>query len=107
MTGTPQSDDQRSHPMGRMAEIRADVSDESPYEFYVDGNRAGFMDYQLRGDTFIAMHTEVDDAYEGQGLGSQLVTEVLDDVRDAGMALRPSCPFVRASSSGIPSTPIS
>jgi predicted GNAT family acetyltransferase len=75
-------------------EIR-DRPAESRYELYVDGARAGFMDYELHGDTFTALHTEIDPAYGGRGLASLLVTEVLDNVRDTGMALRPLCPFVR------------
>jgi predicted GNAT family acetyltransferase len=82
--------------MGRMpAEIR-DNPAESQYEIYVDGKRAGLMAYRLRGDTFDALHTEIDDAYEGQGLGSQLVKRVLQDLRDAGLSLQPTCPFVKA-----------
>jgi predicted GNAT family acetyltransferase len=76
----------------------ADIRDntvESQYEMFVDGQRAGFMTYHLSGDTFTAIHTEVDDAYEGQGLGTQLVEKVLADLRDAGLYLKPACPFVR------------
>jgi predicted GNAT family acetyltransferase len=78
-----------------MAEIRDNAS-ESQYEIFVDEQRAGLMTYRLSGGTFDALHTEIDDAYEGQGLGSQLVKKVLDDVRDAGLTLKPTCPFVKA-----------
>ena len=97
MTGTPHSDDHPDHHPDEASddiELR-DVPDESRYDLYVDGVRVGFMDYQLRGDTFTALHTEIDPAYGGRGLASRLVTEVLDNVRDTGMALRPVCPFVR------------
>lgn len=77
-----------------MPEIR-DNAPESQYEIYVDGQLAGFMTYKLTAETFTAIHTEVDDDYEGQGLASQLVKQVLQDVRDAGLSLKPSCPFVR------------
>ena len=77
-----------------MPEI-TDNASKSQYEIYVDDELAGFMTYTLQDDTFIAIHTEIDDAYEGQGLGSQLVKRVLTDLRDAGLALKPSCPFVR------------
>jgi len=81
--------------MGRMPEIRDNAS-ESQYEIYVDGQLAGFLTYKLREGTFVAIHTEIDDAYEGQGLGSQLVKQVLADLRDAGLLLKPSCPFVKS-----------
>lgn len=40
-------------------------------------------------------HTEVDDAVEGQGLGSRLIRYALDDVRARGLKVRPVCPFVK------------
>jgi uncharacterized protein len=72
-----------------------DVPEESRFELWLDGVRVGFMDYQLLGDTFTSLHTEIDPAYGGRGLGELLVRHVLDSVRDTGMALRPVCPFVK------------
>jgi len=82
--------------MVSMATEVRDNPDESRFEVYVDGQRAGLMTYRLSGDTFDARHTEVDDAYEGQGVGSALVQAVLEQVRDTGLRLKPTCPFVRA-----------
>ena len=73
-----------------------DVPEQSRFELSLDGVRVGFMDYAMLGDTFTALHTEIDPAYGGQGLGEQLVRHVLDLVRSSGMALRPVCPFVKA-----------
>ena len=72
-----------------------DVARESRYVLTLDGSAAGFMDYRVRGDVLIAVHTEIDAAYAGQGLGDALVRHVLDQVRDTGMSLRPLCPFVQ------------
>ena len=77
-----------------MPEIVA-VPAESRYVLMIEGERVGFMDYRLRDEVFIAVHTEIDPAYAGQGLGELLVRHVLDHVRDTGMSLRPLCPFVR------------
>jgi predicted GNAT family acetyltransferase len=41
-------------------------------------------------------HTDIDDAFEGRGLGSTLVRAALDTARERGLAVRPDCPFVRA-----------
>ena len=38
---------------------------------------------------------EIDDAYEGQGLGSRLARAALDDARGRGLRVRPLCPFIR------------
>lgn len=67
----------------------------SRYELVVDGSVAGVVDYVLTGDVITLVHTEVDDGYEGQGLGSVLVRGVLDDLRaDPRRQVRSSCPFV-------------
>ena len=43
------------------------------------------------------MHTEVDDAYEGQGVGSAMVRQMLDQIRaDGGRNVTVLCPFVNA-----------
>jgi predicted GNAT family acetyltransferase len=66
------------------------------YELFVDGTRAGRLEYRGHGPMRALTHTEVDPAYEGQGLGSQLIRAVLDDQRANGRHILPMCPFVRA-----------
>jgi predicted GNAT family acetyltransferase len=54
------------------------------------------MTYDL-SETWIALlHTEVQDDFEGQGIGSHLVQWVIDDLRSRGLSLIPRCPFVTA-----------
>lgn len=65
------------------------------YEAWVDGALAGFTEYRTRRDGVVVfVHTEVDDAYEGQGVGSRLVRGALDDVRAQGATIVARCPFV-------------
>ncbi|MEU6243817.1 GNAT family N-acetyltransferase [Streptomyces sp. NPDC047024] len=64
------------------------------YEILVDGKRAGLTAYLDREDQRVFYHTEVDDAYAGQGLASRLVQEALTDVRAAGKRIVPVCPYV-------------
>lgn len=65
------------------------------YAIAVDGEPAGFAQYRDRGRALAFVHTEIDDRYEGQGLGGRLVSAALDDVRSRGLAVLPFCPFVR------------
>jgi predicted GNAT family acetyltransferase len=44
----------------------------------------------------VLVHTEVEPAFEGQGLGARLVAGALEDLRARGLKLVPQCPFVRA-----------
>jgi predicted GNAT family acetyltransferase len=77
------------------AEVR-DNAEEQRYEVTVDGALAGFTAYRARPGLIAFVHTEVDDAFEGQGVGSTLVSEALEDVRRRGLAVLPFCPFVNA-----------
>lgn len=70
-----------------------DNSEEHRFEIHVDDALAGFADYRLREGRITFTHAEVDDAHEGQGLGSQLAETALDSARDAGLQVLPACPF--------------
>lgn len=73
-----------------------DNPDAGRYEARKGEQVAGFAAYRLEGATITFTHTEVDPAFEGQGVGSVLVRGALDDVRARGLGVRPLCPFVRA-----------
>ncbi|MFG2835390.1 GNAT family N-acetyltransferase [Streptomyces zaomyceticus] len=64
------------------------------YEILVDDRRAGLTAYRDRDDRRVFFHTEIDDAYAGQGLASTLVEQALTDVRASGMRIVPVCPYV-------------
>jgi len=74
----------------------ADNAEEQRYEIRVDGELAGFTQYRLRPGLIAFVHTEVDDRFEGQGLGSRLIAFALDDARARRLAVLPFCPFVNA-----------
>ena len=66
------------------------------YEVRVGDELAGFARYALRRGRIVFVHTEVDPAYEGQGLGSILARSALDDVRFRELRVVPICPFIAA-----------
>ena len=68
---------------------------ESRFEAWVDGALAGVSEYELTSDTIIFLHTNVDEQYEGQGVGSEIARSALDDARARGLYVRPLCPFIR------------
>lgn len=72
------------------------VEAEQLYEIQVDGRRAGIVAYRDHGDQRVFYHTEVDDAYAGQGLASQLVREALTESQGQGKRIVPVCPYVAA-----------
>jgi predicted GNAT family acetyltransferase len=78
------------------AEDVRDASDRSRFEITADGGRpAGFVTYRRTAGAVELLHTQIESEFEGQGLGSVLIRAALDDVRRAGLAVRPYCPFVR------------
>lgn len=64
------------------------------YEIRSDGEPAGFLTYRLRPGSIELVHTEIDEEFEGRGLGSRLISFALDDARERGLAVLPLCPFV-------------
>jgi predicted GNAT family acetyltransferase len=68
----------------------------SRFEVSLDGEHGGYAAYRRQGDVVVFTHTEIDDAFEGHGLGGHLVRTALDTVRAAGERVRPQCPFVKA-----------
>ena len=71
--------------------------DENRYEALVDGALAGFAEFTLTSQTITFTHTEVDDEYEGQGVGSALAQGALDDaIRRDDRRIKVVCPFIKA-----------
>ena len=76
--------------------VVTDKAEDHRYEIAVDGKVAGFIDYHDRGERRALNHTEIDPAYEGQGLASTIARGALDDIRARGLVVLPYCPFVRS-----------
>lgn len=62
----------------------------------VAGEQVGFLAIKMSTRSWSLYHTEVDSACEGFGVGSALVRAALAMARDAGVRVRPTCPFVAA-----------
>jgi uncharacterized protein len=73
-----------------------DNPEERRYEAYVGGELAGFATYHVQPGLVTVMHTEIERAFEGRGIGSQFVAAMLDDIRRRQARVLPVCPFVRA-----------
>ena len=74
-----------------------DVPERSRYEARTpDGTVAGVLMYKLSDSLVVVTHTEVDDEWEGQGIGGRLVQGALDDMRGRGLHVLPICPFTKA-----------
>jgi predicted GNAT family acetyltransferase len=90
-----------SEPLSRTEVV--DNPDKSRYELRLEGRVIGFAAYRRRNDRIVFIHTEVDESYEGRGLGNRLAEAALEDVRGKGLVVVPLCPSSPGTSSSIPS----
>lgn len=66
------------------------------YELYVGEELAGQIAYSQRNGAVTLIHTEVDPAFKGRGLGNAIVAAALADLEERGLRMIPVCPFVRS-----------
>ena len=73
-----------------------DARERRRFEATVEGQLAGSARYLRQADRVVFLHTEVDPAFEGRGVGSALAKGALDAVRASGLLVEPRCPFFAA-----------
>ena len=79
-----------------MDTVFVDAPDHHRYELRSGDEVVGFVAYRLRDGVITLVHTEVDPAHSGQGHAATLVRGALDDARERGLRVVPSCPYVAA-----------
>ncbi len=67
---------------------------EHRFEVHVGEELAGFTVFRRRPGVIAFIHTEIEPRFEGQGLGSKLIRQALEEARAEGQAVLPFCPFV-------------
>jgi predicted GNAT family acetyltransferase len=89
---------------GEQADVRVDEDrDREAFVLRVEGVEAGHADVRRRRTAdgtpaIVLVHTEVDEAYSGRGLGGRLVRGVFDAARaegPPGTAVAPRCPYAQ------------
>lgn len=72
------------------------IDDTAQEQFAVsmDGATAR-LEYELDGDRLLLLHTEVPEAFRGQGVGGQLVEAALARARADGLTIVPWCAYAR------------
>jgi predicted GNAT family acetyltransferase len=66
------------------------------YELYVGDDLAGVIAYSPRNGAVKLLHTEIEPAFKGRGLGDAIVAATLQDLQERGLRMIPVCPFVRS-----------
>jgi predicted GNAT family acetyltransferase len=71
-----------------------DDTDREQFTIEMDGT-AAWLAYKLRGARLHLVHTEVPEAFRGQGVGGQLVEAALAKARADRLTIVPWCPYAR------------
>lgn len=75
--------------------VVVDDPERGRFEIRLPGALAGFTEYLRQPGLITFMHTQINERYEGRGLGGRLIEGALDSAREQGLAVLPLCPFVR------------
>ena len=62
---------------------------------YDDNKQVGECDFIEKGDTWNIVHTEVDDAYQGQGIARRLVECVIENAKKYNKKLIVDCSYAK------------
>lgn len=78
-----------------MADLRKNV-ERGRFEVYVDGELAGFTEYEVGDHGVITLpHTRVEERFGGRGLAGVVVKFALDDIRAEGYLVHPECAYAK------------
>jgi uncharacterized protein len=80
-----------------LGDIALEESDsKGRYTYRAEGAVAEMTFSKAGASLLIIDHTEVPDAFRGQGVGAALVARAVEDARKAGRKILPLCPFAAA-----------
>jgi len=81
-----------------MSDIQLKLNEQQRGAFFIDagGERLAEMAVAVTGGNLVVYHTEVSEKLKGQGIGSRLLTEMVDYARKNNLKVVPLCPFVHA-----------
>ncbi|KQT52707.1 acetyltransferase [Aureimonas sp. Leaf454] len=75
----------------------AETPSKGVYTLSEPGGAVAELAFSRAGASMIIIeHTDVPDAFRGQGVGRRLVARAVEDARAAGKTIMPLCPFARA-----------
>lgn len=79
-----------------MAEVTVSKNEaDSRFEAFGGGQLLGYIDYGIKDGVMDLPHTKVFPEFEAQGIGSKLVQQSLDMIREeGGIKVKPTCPFI-------------
>lgn len=76
---------------------RKDYGHKGAFFAIMDERKAGEMTYSMADNKMIIDHTEVEPAYNGKGIGKDLVFAAVEFARKENYKIIPLCPFANAT----------
>lgn len=73
-----------------------DNKEQSQFEIALEDGEVALMVYEMSHGRMALTHTEVPEAYEGQGVAGALAKHALDAAKTRGLKVLPYCPYVAA-----------
>lgn len=78
-----------------MSETTENVTkNDTRYVLTVDGADAGYIEFHDDGTVIDMPHTVVKPEFEGKGYAGKLAKFAMDDAREAGRKVKPTCPYL-------------
>lgn len=71
------------------------MDDRQKLVFEENGEEIAFIVYRVSEGRMVLEHTEVDPAFNGQGLGKKLVKEAVEVARQMHYRIVPYCPYAK------------
>jgi len=71
-----------------------DVPDQNRFEARLDGELAGYLEYDKSGEVWSLTHAFTLPHRRGFGVAAEVTRFALDAATEAGVTVRPVCPFV-------------
>ena len=63
------------------------------FELHIEGHLA-VIEYSMKGDIFVLLHTEVDQALEGRGFASMITEKTFNYIESINAKIIPLCPYI-------------
>ena len=81
-----------------MDEVKVKLDEKNEGMFYIqdNGKQIARMEIKIIGKGLLAIHTEVDPAYEGKGLAKKIFIEMVSYARKNHLSVKAYCPYVQA-----------
>jgi predicted GNAT family acetyltransferase len=70
-----------------------DNKEKNQFELHIN-NQISVIEYQIKGNRFVLLHTAVPEALQGRGIAKILVEKSLQVIDSYGMKIMPLCPYI-------------